>query len=201
MTDHRRFSPILATLVLFLAACGGSGASSTGPAGGAATPEPTQGSTTEAPATEAPPTEQLATTPAETAAGGGAGTAAGVCDLVTADELAAIFGVAFVTTTVFEGPPDTCSVDSDAGDPLVAWSYSVTSATAAQTTYNAFVSDPSSVEVPGIGDKAAFVQNTGLLVLKGAALCVVGVTGGEDLSEDDRNELARKIGAIAAGRM
>ncbi len=207
MTDLRRMAPILGTLVLVLAACGGGGASSAGPAGGAATSEPTRASTTDAPATdapatEAPPTDAPATTPAATTTGGGGGTAAGVCDLVTADELAEIFNVTAVTTTVFAGPPDTCSVDSDAGDSLVAWSYSVTSAGTAQATYDAFVSDPSSVEVSGIGDDAAFVENTGLLVLKGAALSVIGVTAGdEDLSDDELDELAKQIGAIAAGRM
>ncbi len=207
MTDLRRMAPILGTLVLVLAACGGGGTSSVAPAGGAATSEPTQASATQAPAndapaTEAPPTDAPATTPAATTAGGGGGAAAGVCDLVTADELAEIFNVAAVTTTVFAGPPDTCSVDSDAGDALAAWSYSVTNVGTAQATYDAFVGDPSSVEVSGIGDKAALVENTGLLVLKGAALSVIGVTGGgDDLSDDERNELAKQIGAIAAGRM
>lgn len=207
MTDLRRPTSLLAALVVVLAACGGGGTSSVGPAGGAATSEPTQASTTEAPATEAPATEAPttdapATTPATTTTGGGGGAAAGVCDLVTADELAEIFNVTAVTTTVFAGPPDTCSVDSDAGDSLAAWSYSVTNVGTAQATYDAFVSDPSSVEVSGIGDKAALVENTGLLVLKGAALSVIGVTGGgDDLSDDERNELAKQIGAIAAGRM
>jgi hypothetical protein len=200
MTHLQRATPILAALVLFLAACGGGGgggATSSGSAGGAATSEPT-----EAPTNDAPPTDAPVTTPAATTAGGGGGAAAGVCDLVTADELAKIFNVSAVTTTVFAGPPDTCSVDSDAGDALVAWSYSVTNAGTAQATYDAFVSDPSSVEVSGIGDSAALVENTGLLVLKGAALSVIGVTGGgDDLSDDERNELAKQIGAIAAGRM
>ena len=45
-----------------------------------------------------------------------------------------------------------------------------------------------SVDVPGIGDKAAFVENTGLLVLKGDALVVIGVmTGAGDLSQDEQN--------------
>ena len=69
------------------------------PGGGAATSSPTQAATSEA-----------TTEPAS-----GGGTAAGVCELVTADELAEIFGVPSVTTTVFVGPPDTCSVDSDTG--------------------------------------------------------------------------------------
>lgn len=202
MTDIRRPISVFAAIVLVLAACGGGGGgagnASTEPADGAATSGPTQVAATEAPIGAAPTDAAPATEPPS----GGGGTAAGVCDLVTADELAEIFNVSSVTTTVFAGPPDTCAVDSDAGDPLVAWSYSVTSATAAKATYDAFVSDPSSVEVSGIGDKAAFVQNTGLLVLKGAALSVIGLSSGvEDLSEDERNELAKQIGAIAAGRM
>ena len=106
------------------------------------------------------------TTTVTTAAGSGGGTAAGVCELVTADELAGIFNVASVTTSVLEGPPDNCIVESDAGDPLTAWSLTVDQA---QVVFDALTADPASIEVPGIGDGAFIVQNTGLLVLKGAA--------------------------------
>jgi hypothetical protein len=189
MTAPRRTFTLVAIVALVLTACGGGGGggdATAAPDGGAATSGPTDAA---APATDAP----AAATPAATepATGGGGGSAAGVCDLVTAEELAAIFGVASVTTTVFAGPPDTCSVNSDTGDPLVAWSYSAAQSGA---VYDAFVSDPSSVEVSGIGDKAAFVQNTGLLVLKGDALSVISVQSGDE-------EIAKKIGAAAAGRM
>jgi len=188
MTDLRRPFSSLGVLILVLAACGGGGggSASTAPTDGTAGAAPTQETASQAPATAAPSDVTTATEQP-----GGGGTAGGVCDLVTADELAAIFGVASVTQTVFQGPPDTCSVDSDAGDPLVAWSYS---AAAAKPVYEAFVSDPQSVEVAGIGDKAAFVQNTGLLVLKGDALAVIGVASGDE-------EIAKQIGAIAADRM
>ena len=175
--------------MLVVAACGGSSGTTTNPTpatGGAlGTVPPSAEAATEAPAaaTEAP---AGATEPPT-----GGGTAGGVCDLVTPDELAAIFGVASVTTTVFPGPPDTCSVESDAGDPLVAWSYSTAQAS---VVFDAFVADPSSVSVSGIGDKAAFVQNTGLLVLKGGAIVVVSVQSGDE-------EHSKAVGKAAAGRM
>ncbi|MBI2763598.1 MAG: hypothetical protein HYX54_07605 [Chloroflexi bacterium] len=173
-----------------LAACGGSGGVETtnsAPDSGGVTSAPATEAASAAPATEAPANA----TPASTEPPPGAGTALGVCELATADELARIFAVPSVTTTVFVGPPDTCSVESDAGDPLVAWSYSTAQSAA---VYDAFAADPSSIQVGGIGDKAAFVQNTGLLVLKGSALSVVSVQSGDA-------ELAKKVGAVVAGRM
>ena len=55
--------------------------------------------------------------------------------------------------------------------------------------------------VPGIGDKAAIVQNTGLLVLKGSSLLSVSISGGADMSEDEVIEASKQIAALAAGRM
>ena len=140
----------------------------------------------------------VAVTP-EPASGGG-GAAAGVCDLVTADELAEIFGVPSVTATVFKGPPDSCIVDSAAGDSLIAWSVTLAQA---PTLYDSFVNpNPSSIVVSGIGDKAAFVENTGLLVLKGNALLVVSLSAGAgDLSEGEQQELAKQVATKAASRM
>jgi hypothetical protein len=117
---------------------------------------------------------------------------------VTPDELAGIFGVPSVTATVFPGPPDNCIVESDAGAPLAAWTL-----TTAQggTLFDAFTGDPSSIQVSGIGDKAAHVQNTGFLVLKGGALLVISISSGADMAEDEVIEASKKIGAIAAGRM
>lgn len=188
MIDFRRPFTLIATVALVLAACGGGGGGSTtsAPAGGLGTVPPSGAAVTAAPATAASPTD---TTSATEPPGGGP--AVGVCELVTADELKAIFNVASVTTTVFAGPPDTCSVESDTGDPLVAWSYSAAQSVA---VYDAFVVDPSSVEVSGIGDKAAFVQNTGLLVLKGDALAIISVQSGDE-------EHLKKVGAALAGRM
>jgi len=144
-------------------------------------------------------TSTVATTSGTTGAGGGGGSTAGVCELVTADELAQIFNVASVSMSVLQGPPDNCIVESDVGDPLAAWSLTFDQA---QVVFDAFTSDPSSVEVvPGIGDSAAIVANTGLLVLKGGRLIVISISGGAELSEDQAVEASKRIGEIAAGRM
>lgn len=184
-----------------VAGCGGGG--TTG-----ATPTPA----TEAPAAEAstpagggtdagsqPSAEASVAAPASQApAGGGGGPAAGVCELVTGDELAGIFGVASVKMTVLPGPPDNCIVESDGGDPLTAWS--LTTAQSA-VIFGAFTTDPSTVQVSGIGDEAAIVQNTGLLVLKGSSLLTISISGGSDMSEEEGIAAAKQIGTLAAGRL
>jgi hypothetical protein len=163
--------------------------------GGDVTTTQAPGSTTTGEVT----TSTVATTSATTANAGGGGTAAGVCELVTADELAQIFNVGSVSMSVLQGPPDSCIVESDAGDPLSAWSLTIDQA---QVVFDAFTSDPSSVEVvPGIGDSAAIVENTGLLVLKGGRLIVISISGGADLSDDEAVEASKRIGEIAAGRL
>ena len=206
MIDLRRSMPILAALVLALAACGGSGTS--GAPASAAAPAPAVSAVATdagasagndsgaggAPSADAP----AATSPAEPAPGGGGGGVADVCALVTADELATIFGVSGVKQTVLPGPPDNCIVESDSGDALTAWS--LTTAQSA-TIFGAMTTDPSTVEVPGIGDKAAIVQNTGLLVLKGNSLLSVAISGGSDMSDDEVIEASKQIAAAAAGRM
>jgi hypothetical protein len=190
----------LGSLLLVVAACGGGGSAgptaapaSAAPAVEASAPadggtgtggEPSAEPSVAAPASEAPPA-------------GGGGTAAGVCELVTADELAGIFGVA-VTMTVLPGPPDNCIVDSEAGDALTAWSLTTAQAS---VVYDAFTTDPSTVEVTGIGDKAAIVQNTGLLVLKGSNLLVIMISGGSGMSEEEGIEASKQIGVLAAGRL
>ena len=122
----------------------------------------------------------------------------GVCELVTADELAQIFNVASVSTSVLQGPPDSCIVESDSGDPLTAWSLSLDQA---QVVFDALTSDPSTIDGSGIGDSAAIVENTGLLVLKGGKLIVISISGGGGLSEDEAVEASKRIGEFAAGRL
>lgn len=185
MTDLRRPFILVFTAAFVLAACGGASTATPGANGGGV---PSAEGAAPSTGAEAPPAEASAEASQPATGGGSAGS---VCELVTADELASIFGVPSVTTTVFAGPPDTCSVDSDAGDPLVAWSYSTAQAGA---VYDAFALAGQSVDVPGIGDKAAIVENTGLLVLKGDSLIVVTVQSGDD-------ELAKKVAQAAAGRM
>jgi hypothetical protein len=187
--------------LLFVVACGGSG--TTGPTATPAAEAPAAESsapadggagTSSEPSAEASPTEPASEAPA----GGGGGTAAGVCELVTAEELAGIFNVSSVKMTVFPGPPDNCIVESDGGDPLTAWSLTTAQASA---LFDAFTTDPASVDVSGIGDKAAIVQNTGLMVLKGGSLLVISISGGADMSEDEGIEASKQIGALAAGRL
>ena len=179
--------------LVLVAGCGGASSgtpATSGPASVATTDAGTEGS--------ASAETSVAVPASEAPAGGGGGTAGGVCELVTGDELAEIFGVASVTTTVIAGPPDNCIVESDAGDPLTAWSLTTAQAKA---VFDAFTTDPSTIEVTGIGDEAAIVQNTGLLVLKGEALLVISISGGADLSEEEAIEVSKQIGTIAASRM
>jgi hypothetical protein len=174
-------------LALIVIGCGGDGVVST------QAPVSTAGSDGDAGSAAS---TSVATTVTTQSAGGG--TAVGVCDLVTAEELAEIFSVASVTTTVLTGPPDNCIVASDAGDPLTAWSLNTAQAS---SLFDSFTADPSSIEVPGIGEKAAIVQNTGLLVLIHDNLIVISISGGADLSEEEAVEASKRIGAIAAGRI
>ncbi|HZM72933.1 MAG TPA: hypothetical protein VFC71_06115 [Candidatus Polarisedimenticolia bacterium] len=183
--------PVLLVIAsLALAACGGGGGGGASPSAGASAAA-SEAAPSSAPSEGAPSTEPSA----EPSTGGG--TAVGVCELVTADELAGIFGTT-VTTTVLAGPPDNCIVSSTAGDPLAAWSLSTAQA---QAVYDALTSDPATVVVPGIGDKAAIVQNTGLLVLKGSNLLVITISGGADMSEEEGIEASKQIGTFAAGRL
>jgi hypothetical protein len=175
-------------LALILIGCGGDGVVST------QAPLSTAGS--DGDAGDSAASTSVPTTVTTQSAGGG--TAVGVCDLVTAEELAEIFSVASVTTTVLTGPPDNCIVASDAGDPLTAWSLNTAQAS---SLFDSFTADPSSIEVPGIGEKAAIVQNTGLLVLIHDNLIVISISGGADLSEEEAVEASKRIGTIAAGRM
>jgi hypothetical protein len=192
----------LGGVLLVVAACGGGG--STGPTAAPATEapaaeasapadggagaggQPTAQASVAAPASEAP-----------AAGGGGGGAAVGVCELVTADELAGVFGEP-VTMTVLPGPPDNCIVDSATGDALTAWSLTTAQAS---VVYDAFTTDPSTVDVSGVGDKAAIVQNTGLLVLKGSNLLVIMISGGSGMSEEEGIEASKQIGVLAAGRL
>ena len=169
--------------------CGGGGGGSIAPG----SIEPNASSAT--PSTE-PGTSVEPSASAEASSGGG--TAAGVCELVTADELAGFFNVTSVKTTVIAGPPDNCIVESDTGDPLTAWSLSTAQSKA---VFDALTTDPSTVAVSGIGDKAAIVQNTGLLVLKGDKLVTISISAGANLSEEQAIEVSKQIAKAAAGRM
>lgn len=197
-----RVVPTLAIL-MFVAACGGGSTGASNAGSPAATPGGAVSSADDGAASTASSGASSAVQTAEPSAAGGGGsggggTAAGVCELVTSEELASIFGVSSVKMTVISGPPDNCIVESGDGDPLSAWSLMTAQA---GTVYGAMTTDPSTIEVPGIGDKAAIVQNTGLLVLKGDSLFSVTISGGADMSEEEAIEASKKIAAFAAGRL
>jgi hypothetical protein len=178
-------------LTLTLIACGGGGggttastAASTAPSSGAASVEPSAAASEDATVSAAPSS--------------GGGTGGGVCELITKEELASAFGVPSVSTTEILGPPDTCVVNSDENRPLGAW---IVAPTGGGAVYGALVLPGQSSDVPGIGDRAAFVDNTGLLILKGDTLLTISVAGGSDLSDDQAKEVQKQLGGFAAGRM
>jgi hypothetical protein len=182
--------------VAVVAACGGGGG------GGAATSQPQQATNPPAgQASQAPaPTDVPAATEAATPAGGttGGGSAGGVCDLVTADELAGILGVSSVVLTVFPGPPDTCDIQSGDGAPLGA---TVLVTASGGPMLDAWAASGGQA-MPGIGDRAVFVPGSELLlVLVGDSALSVVVFDDGTRSGDERLALMRQIAAIAAGRM
>ena len=185
MIQLRRAALTLSTATLILAGCGGGGGTSAAPSAGGATSEPSVATTSAA--------------PAESQAAGSGGTGTGVCELATTDELATLLDLPSVTATVIPGPPDTCAIEDDAGIPMVAWTHLTSNATG---TYDAFVLPDQSVEVSGLGDRAAFVDNTGLLVLKGDSLLTIGImSGAGNRSEEDQQALQKEIAKLALGRM
>ena len=67
--------------------------------------------------------------------------------------------------------------------------------------YDAVVTPGQATEVPGIGDRAAFVDNMGFLILKGDSMVVVTIGSGADLDDAASQEVSRQLGALVAGRM
>lgn len=209
MIRPRRLAPILATLALVLAACGGAGGGTTSSSNGS-----TSGAEqSQAPATEPSPAGgEVAASPsapaaapsvADPAPAGGGGGVADVCALVTSDELASILGTA-VTTEVFVGPPDTCQVGSTDGAGLAAFVLTRMSGVSASFVYDSFAGSPTATEIGGIGEKAAYDPAAGaVVVLKNGAVLSVAVfdDGSGSTDEASRLEQMKQIGAAAAGRM
>jgi hypothetical protein len=194
MIDLRRGAAMLAmtTLTLTLVACGGGGSSGTTPSTPAST-APSDGAASVEPSAAASEDAAVSAAPSS-----GGGTAGGVCELITKEELVAAFGVPSVSTTELPGPPDTCVVNSDQNRPLGAW---VVAPIGGGATYGALVLPGQSSDVPGLGDRAAFVDNVGLMILKGDTLLTISVAGGADLSDDEAKEVQKQLGGIAAGRL
>lgn len=204
MIDYRRFVPVLTTLVLVLAACGGggSGAAPTGASGPTDAPAQTQAADpgqSEAPAGAAPVASADTALVSEPPSGGGP--AADVCALVTGDELATILGTP-VKTQVFAGPPDTCDIQSTDGAPLAAFVLTNISGVSASAVYDAFAGSPTAEAISGIGEKAAYDPSQGALItIKNGAVLTIAVFDDGTANEAARLELMKQIGSIAAGRM
>jgi hypothetical protein len=194
---HVRSISLLA-LAAVAAACGGGGGSAApaASAGGGTVPSAAPAPASAAAASQPGTVPQSEPPAASTTTGGGS--SAGVCELATSDELASILGVASVTTQAFAGPPDTCAVMDPDGTPIASW---VLTAGTGPAIYGALVLPGQAVEVPGIGDRAAIVENTGLLVVKGNDLVTIVISGGANVSQDQANEMAKQIGGKIAGRM
>ncbi len=195
----RRLGQVVGTasVALLVIACGGGGA----PA--AATPSPSAASSAaSSPAAgSAEPTAPASVQPS-TAASSGGGSAAGVCDLVTTDELKQILGVP-VTTNVLKGPPDTCDIQAD-NAPIAAFQLTRKDAATGLDPafiFQAFASSPTATAISGIGDKASYSsdQQT-LVVLKGDGFLSIAVSD-DTKSADLKLEIMKQIGAKAASRM
>jgi hypothetical protein len=169
--------------------CSSGGASPT-TAGSQAAP----GASSAAGASQAPAAASVAAVPSKAPAGGGSG--GGVCTLVTTDELAGIYSTP-VTTTVIAGPPDTCKVEA-AGKQIAAW---VLTTSGGKPVFDAYAGDPDATTVSGIGDKAAYSPGSQLFViLKGDTLFSMS-SYDQAKTPEERLELMKKVGTIAAGRM
>ncbi|MEW6224230.1 MAG: hypothetical protein AB1627_06345 [Chloroflexota bacterium] len=182
---------VFLALAVGVAACGGGG-------GGGATTAPGDGAASEPPAATVPAQASAPAAtdaPAATTAGGGGGPTGSVCDLATADELAGVFGTP-VTVTVFAGPPDTCMAEDSEKRVLVSW---VLTTQDAATIYAALTDGAR--DVPGIGDRAAFVDNVGLLVLKGDRLVSITISGMAELDGAAAEAAATEVGRAIANRL
>jgi hypothetical protein len=169
-------------LVTLAAACGG-GTASAGASQAASGDAPSPA------ASQAASGDASSAAPSAAASSGG-GNAAGVCELVATDQLTEILQVASVTTEVVPGPPDTCIVKGPEGNAIVSWSHTTQGGRA---VYDALALPGQSEDVPGIGDAAAFVENTGLLVVKGDGLVTIQISGESGFDEFDGPEVAREI--------
>lgn len=191
-THLRRTVPATVILILSLAACGGGGAS--GAPGGGASVEPAGSS--DAGQSAAAPTEPQAGASATAAPGGGS--TAGACDLITVSELEGILGLTSITTEAFPGASETCDIQAD-GAPVGAL---VLTRVAAPYVYEAFAGDGGSTSITGIGDRAAFNPFQGQLVIaKGDTVLSISLYPDGSKSDDERVELLKAIGTIAAGRL
>lgn len=194
---HGRHALAAIGIALTLAACGGSG-------GGAATAAPSDiaaAPTSGASEAAAPGAVASAdTSPTEapaSAAGAGDGGTTGVCDLVSAADLAKAFGRDDVTTTLSPGPPDTCAYTGADGTALGAI---VLLTAGGQVTFTAVHQGSAITDIPGIGDEAFYSSELQtLIVRKGDTMLTVAVVSAD--TDDARQQAETTIATAAASRL
>lgn len=189
----------IATLFLGVALAGCTGGAGGEGSPAAPTPGPTAGQPTD-PGPQLTPEPGAGDTPAPQPTQGGGGQAAGVCELVTEDELTTLFGKPVVLQVLpGVGGADTCDVQANDA-PIAAFVYMPPAGTNS-FVFDAWASDPSAEDVAGIGDRAIYVGAQELFVVtKSTAIFSVAVYD-VDITDADRVELMRQIGALAAARM
>jgi hypothetical protein len=120
-----------------------------------------------------------------------------VCGLITAEELASVMSATNVTTEAIAGDPSYCSYRA-AGVLVAATSYDTKNA---DVVFPSFAAEAGATVVSGIGDKAVFSPSTAtLFIVKGSK--IVGITAGAGtMPIEQRLDLSKQLGAIAAGRL
>lgn len=187
---HVQARLVAASLVAILVVgCGGGSTASSNPDASVASQAPAS----DAPSSDAPASEAASSAPEPSTPA----SSTGVCDLVTAAELEAIFDLPEVTTQVFAGPPDTCDIQADSA-PLAAF---VLTLDAPSFVFDAYAMDPDATAIDGIGDKAAYSPTQGLLVvMKGTSLLSMAAYPA-DKSDEEIIELLKEIARVAVTRM
>ena len=196
MRPTSRLGALLVASIVLLTACGGAATATQSPvAAPAASASPGAAGATPSKATP----ETAATTDEPGASVTIDESAPPACPLISAAEVAGVMGTADVTTeevtlTVNECHYSTAAVPKE----IVVTSYSTTMGPYIYP--DAGSAGPDAIQVSGIGDKAVYLPGSSLLYI-GKGDAVVSIVVITDLTPDRNLELAKKLGAFAAGRM
>lgn len=187
---------LLLLLALLVAACGGAASSPGGGGGGGATASADVPTATDGSAASDEPASTDEPEASEPADGGGGGTISGaaVCSLAVGTELGEVFGVP-VNTIYDPNAPSSCFVRTADDTTLIHW----TTAGDGPMLFDAL--SAGSTPVDGLGDRAAHVENLGLMIVKGDTLVTIVVPAEADLDADVARDAAERVGALIAGRM
>jgi hypothetical protein len=185
----------LLVIAFLVAACGSSGAASPGGNGGGGGAS----ATADVPAATDAPAESGA--PAASEAGGGSGGSGGggalgaaVCDLATGEEVGGVFGVE--ATTLYDPVAEnTCFVKTAEDRTLVHW----TTTGDGNMMFDAL--SGAAPRVDGLGDRAAYAEGFGLMIVKGDTMVTIVIPAEADVAPDDVEDVAKQVGAFIAGRM